>query len=289
MLLSSLMNRMNPNDLSAWNNYAIIVCMGFNKKNITGKIIEPKWLTDPVDMDSLKSTKHKISGIYGMYDKRTGERIYIGQSRNVVRRMHDHRKDIREHSHSRTDLNVFNVDDIAFRLLVVCGVDAPKYNYSLESLLDEWEMREFLMIRPLKYGICPPRIDVHADAPSCVKIWKAPSNDLIEIMNSYDDGNGHLSFDYKLRDYDDIILTWTYDDFNFITDNSSYHKIGWNGREYYGTNERSVMVANIFEKASHDEKLAGKYGVPFITETERVRALTVDLNIQRQLTSLNAM
>lgn len=37
MLLSSLMNLMNPNDLSVCNHHAIIVCMGFNKKNITGK------------------------------------------------------------------------------------------------------------------------------------------------------------------------------------------------------------------------------------------------------------
>lgn len=65
MLLSSLMN---PNDLSGCNHDAIIVCMGFNKKNITGKTIEPRWLDNPVDMDSLKSTKHKISGIYGMYE-----------------------------------------------------------------------------------------------------------------------------------------------------------------------------------------------------------------------------
>lgn len=37
MLLSSLMNLMNPNDSSVCNHHAIIVCMVFNKKNITGK------------------------------------------------------------------------------------------------------------------------------------------------------------------------------------------------------------------------------------------------------------
>lgn len=66
MLLSSLMNLMNLNDLSGCNHHAIIVCMGFNKKNITGKTIEPKWLDNPVDIDSLKSTKHKISGLWNV-------------------------------------------------------------------------------------------------------------------------------------------------------------------------------------------------------------------------------
>lgn len=40
ILLSSLMNLMNPNDLSDCNHHAIIVSMGFNKKNITGKPLD---------------------------------------------------------------------------------------------------------------------------------------------------------------------------------------------------------------------------------------------------------
>ena len=234
-------------------------------------------LSKPISINDDISKNDDIAGIYGIYDKNTGARLYVGSSNNVHNRMVQHVKAINDDSHSRSDLNDYDTMNLVFILLTRCHHHVSDYNTksSGRNELSFEEMRQFLLIRPLKFGITPDYIDIHADAPRGITVFKHSSNHDVRITDmKYDVNTGKYCFYYKLAGYDSIILRWDYDDFENVTDYSR--------NENSSTTEFPTMIANILTYASHDEKLAHEYGVPFITDDDIMRAKHVDMMIKEK-------
>lgn len=233
-------------------------------------------LSKPVNINVNISRNDDIAGIYGIYDRITGARLYIGSSTNVYNRMAQHVRTIDDNKHSRSDLNDYDTMNLVFMLLTRCHHHIGDYDTksSGRNELSYEEMRQFLMIRPLKFGITPDYIDIHADAPRGITVYKHSCNHDVRITGmKYNVTTGKYCFYYKLAGHDSIILRWDYDDFNDLTDYSR------NGNST--TTEFPTMIANILTYASHDEKLAHEYGVPFITDDALMKAKHVDMMIKK--------
>lgn len=242
-------------------------------------------LLSPVNIMVSITKNDRIAGIYGIYDRNTGERVYVGSSNNVYKRMLGHLKGIAENNHARSDLNEYDANNLVFMLLTRCHhhIGEADTRSMGRNELNLEELRQFLLIRPLKFGVVPDHIDINADAPGCIQVYRKTSNNLIRILGMktehYADNDGSMkqsySFKYAIQGHDSIILDWDMDDFNAITDYST------TGQSI--TTEVPTMLANIMETASYDRRLAVEYGVPYITTAERLQAMRTDASIMESL------
>lgn len=94
-----------------------------------------------------------VCGVYGMFDAFTGECLYVGQSKNVERRLQHHMAALARHSHIRTEFNQWfreHGDDphsLRTELLERCEDTDDAKNFA--------ECKWFSILSPRFYGVEP--------------------------------------------------------------------------------------------------------------------------------------
>lgn len=105
--------------------------------------------------DEISVDEH-ITCIYGIYDKTTGECLYVGQTVNVGRRWREHMHDLRYHTHLKEFNEWFDShseNDLDYRILELCD-----NNYNIKNMLErKWFNNE----NPLFYGEIPSGSSAH--------------------------------------------------------------------------------------------------------------------------------
>jgi len=91
-------------------------------------------------------------GIYGWFDKETGQCLYVGQSSNIEKRKKSHLKSLKSRKHSRKDFSEYyhqkdNKEDIYLKIL-----EETKNDLKIKNAA---EIKWFIELKPLFYGMKP--------------------------------------------------------------------------------------------------------------------------------------
>lgn len=111
-------------------------------------------------------------GIYGIFDSKTDECLYVGLSKNIEQRWHSHLKELKSKCHKRQDFvewyhsNGAVKELLSFKILEECELD--------EKLLNSAEIKWFNKLLPKYYG----------KRPSISEKWKHSEETINKIKAS---------------------------------------------------------------------------------------------------------
>lgn len=93
----------------------------------------------------------KICGVYGIFDKKTMTCLYVGQSKDILRRWNSHIKNLKRGKHRRKDFikwyHSHGLFSMEFRVLETCEDNDFNKNFL--------EMKWFSILKPKFYGEYP--------------------------------------------------------------------------------------------------------------------------------------